>query len=99
MACPISDAPTATRQPAGGTNGSRSLSTFHFPRCRRSFVTMSHVSRYVPASTNDGWPFVGVVVLLAATCIVLVTVIHNRTYKHPTDPTWHSGSTTKAAEH
>jgi hypothetical protein len=60
---------------------------------------MSHVARYVPARTNDGWLFVGLVVLLAAACVVSVTVIRNRTYKHPTDPTWHSGSSAKAAEH
>jgi len=60
---------------------------------------MSHVPRYVPAKTNEGWPVVGLVVLLAAACIVTVTVIHNRTYKHPTDPTWHGASAPKGAEH
>jgi len=59
---------------------------------------MSHTPKYVPARTNDGWGVVGLVVLLTAACIVSVTVIHNRTYKHPTDPTWQS-STKKAAEH
>lgn len=53
---------------------------------------MNHTPRYVPARTNDGWGVVGLVVLLAAACIVSVAVIHNRTYKHPTDPTWQSGS-------
>lgn len=52
---------------------------------------MSHVPKYVPAKTNEGWGVVGLVLLLAAACIVSVTMIHNRTYKHPTDPTWHSG--------
>ena len=33
---------------------------------------------------------VGVVVALAIACIVAVTVIHQRTYKHPADPTWHA---------
>ena len=48
---------------------------------------MTHVPRYVPARTNDGWSVVGLVVLLAAACIVTTTIIHKRTYKHPTDPT------------
>ena len=62
---------------------------------------MSHTPRYVPARTNDGWPVVGLVLLLAAACIVSVTVIHKRTYKHPTDPTWQSGSSEskQAPEH
>jgi hypothetical protein len=58
---------------------------------------MTHVPRYVPARTNDGWPVVGLVVLLAASCIVAVTVIHKRTYKHPTDPTFVSGGEAKPA--
>ena len=49
---------------------------------------MTQVPRYVPASTNDGWPIAGLVLLHAATLIVGVTVIHKRTYKHPTDPTY-----------
>ena len=48
---------------------------------------MTLVPRYVPARTNDGWSVVGLVVLLAAACIVATTIIHKRTYKHPTDPT------------
>jgi hypothetical protein len=32
------------------------------------------------------------VVLLAAACIATTVVIHKRTYKHPTDPTFISGS-------
>jgi hypothetical protein len=48
---------------------------------------MTHVPRYVPAKTNDGWPVVGGVVLLTVALIVSVTIIHQRTYKHPTDPT------------
>ena len=51
---------------------------------------MTHVPRYVPAKTNEGWSVVGLVVLLAAACIVATTIIHKRTYKHPTDPTFHS---------
>ena len=48
---------------------------------------MTHVPRYVPAKTNEGWSVAGLVVLLAAACIVATTIIHKRTYKHPTDPT------------
>ena len=59
---------------------------------------MTHTPRYVPAKTNEGWGVVGLVVLLAAACIVSVTMIYQRTYKHPTDPTWQSG-TKKAATH
>lgn len=47
---------------------------------------MTQVPRYVPAKTNQGWPVVGLITLLTAALIVAVTVIHNRTYKHPTDP-------------
>ena len=49
---------------------------------------MTHVPRYVPARTNEGWSVVGLVVLLAAACIVATVIIHKRTYKHPTDVTW-----------
>lgn len=60
---------------------------------------MHHVDRHVPAKTNEGWPIVGLVFLIAAVCIVGVTVIHKRTYKHPTDPTAVSGGHAAAAEH
>ena len=46
-----------------------------------------HHSRYVPARTNEGWSVVGLVLLFTAACIVATTIIHKRTYKHPTDPT------------
>lgn len=49
-----------------------------------------HVPRYVPARTNQGWPIAGLVALLTVALIAMVTVIHKRTYKHPTDPTWHA---------
>lgn len=49
-----------------------------------------HVPRYVPARTNQGWPAVGLVVLLTAICIAATAMIYKRTYKHPTDPTWHA---------
>jgi len=53
---------------------------------------MTHVPKYVPARTNEGWGVVGLVVLLTAACIVSVTMIYKATYKHPTDPTWQSGA-------
>jgi NADH:ubiquinone oxidoreductase subunit 6 (subunit J) len=63
-------------------------------------MTAHHEPRYVPARTNEGWPVVGLVVLLAAACIVAVTVIHKRTYKPPTDPTWQSaGQHSKPTAH
>ena len=49
---------------------------------------MTHVPRYVPAKTNEGWSVVGLVVLLTAACIAMTVVIHQRTYKHPTDPAY-----------
>jgi hypothetical protein len=49
-----------------------------------------YTPKFVPAKTNGGWPIAGLVWLLAFALIAMVVVIHNRTYKHPTDPTWHS---------
>ena len=49
---------------------------------------MEHVPRYVPARTNEGWSVALGVVLLAVLCIVVATVIHKKTYKPPTDPTY-----------
>jgi hypothetical protein len=51
---------------------------------------MTHVPKHVPARTNDGWGIAVLVFALAAVCIAGVTVIHKRTYKHPTDPTNHT---------
>jgi hypothetical protein len=51
---------------------------------------MEHQDRYVPADTNAGWPFAGGVILLAVACIVGATYMHKKTYKHPTDVTWHA---------
>ena len=56
-----------------------------------------HTPRYVPARTNDGWPVVGLVLLLTASLIVMTAIIHKRTYKHPTDPTWQAAGEGKAA--
>ena len=50
---------------------------------------MQHVDRYVPANTNGGWGFAAGVVLLALACFAMVTYVHKKTYKHPTDVTWH----------
>ena len=50
----------------------------------------AHAPRYVPARTNQGWGAVGIVVLLTIACIVVTTILYQRTYKHPTDPTWHA---------
>jgi len=47
-----------------------------------------HTDRYVPADVNQGWGIAGIVILLVVACIVTATVIHKRTYKHPTDVTW-----------
>ena len=58
---------------------------------------MSHVPRYVPARTNEGWPVVAVIWALTAALIIAVVVIHNRTYKHPTDPTASGGRSGGAA--
>lgn len=49
---------------------------------------MDYVPKYVPAKTNQGWPIVGLITAITIALIVMVTVIHQRTYKHPTDPTW-----------
>jgi hypothetical protein len=47
-----------------------------------------HMDRYVPARTNDGWGAAVATVLLALALIAGATVIHKRTYKPPTDPSW-----------
>jgi hypothetical protein len=62
---------------------------------------MTHVPRYVPAKTNQGWSIVGLVTMLTIALIVGVTVIHKRTYKQPTDPANHAvgGAMSKAPTH
>jgi hypothetical protein len=60
---------------------------------------MTHVPRYVPAKTNGGWPVIGFIWLLTAALIVMVTVIHNKTYKHPTNPVSPGGASRSAATH
>jgi hypothetical protein len=60
-----------------------------------------HTSRHVPARTNEGWGAVGIVTLLTIICIAVTVVLYQRTYKHPTDPTWHAigGAKSKAPAH
>lgn len=41
---------------------------------------------------------VGLVLLLAAACIVATAVIHNRTYKSPTDPTYRAAGSRVGVE-
>jgi len=50
---------------------------------------MQHVDRYVPANTNGGWPIAAGIVLLALACIATAAYVHKKTYRHPTDVTWH----------
>jgi hypothetical protein len=49
----------------------------------------THTDRYVPADTNGGWGFAAFIIFIAAVCIATATYIHKRTYRHPTDVTWH----------
>lgn len=49
-----------------------------------------HQDRYTPANTNSGWGIAALIVGLAVVCIITATYIHNKTYKPPTDPTWHA---------
>jgi hypothetical protein len=46
-------------------------------------------TRHIPANTNQGWGIITLVLLLTAALIVWATVVHKRTYRHPTDVTWH----------
>lgn len=62
--------------------------------------SMEHQDRYVPAVTNGGWPIAAGVVLLAVVCAGIATYVHNKTYKNPTDVTWHAkGQRTAATGH
>ena len=51
---------------------------------------MEHQDRYIPANTNGGWPIAAGVVVLALVCIGIATTVYKKTYKHPTDVTWHA---------
>ena len=51
---------------------------------------MQYVDRYVPADTDGGWGVAAGVILLAVACIATATYVHKKTYRHPTDVTWHA---------
>jgi hypothetical protein len=51
---------------------------------------MEHQDRFVAADTNGGWPIAAGIVALALAFIVMAYVVHEKTYKHPTDVTWHA---------
>ncbi len=59
--------------------------------------------RWVEAKTNEGWGIAAMVVALAVACAVFAFVVHQRTYKHPTDVRWHAagakGAPTNNAAH
>jgi hypothetical protein len=55
-----------------------------------------HRDRYIPAKTNGGWGVAGLVVALAVALSIGAGVIHYKTYKHPTDVTWHAVGSKKA---
>jgi hypothetical protein len=59
---------------------------------------MQHVDRYVPAETNGGWGVAAGIILLAVACIATATYVHQKTYRHPTDVTWHSGTRAAGGE-
>jgi hypothetical protein len=58
---------------------------------------MEHRDRYIPADNNAGWGVAAGIVFLAIVCIATATYVHKRTYKHPTDVTWHARGS-RAAE-
>lgn len=62
---------------------------------------MQSVDRYVPADTSGGWGIAIGVILLAVALIATVTYVHKKTYRHPTDVTWHAKGQgeTKGAGH
>ena len=59
--------------------------------------TPVHRDRYIPARTNEGWGAAAATILLAVALIIGATVIHNRTYKHPTDPSWRAAGSQPAS--
>lgn len=79
------------RRPGGGCD--------YIPRLlNRNFEeSMEHQDRYVPANINGGWPFAGGIILLALICIGFATYVHKKTYRDPTDPTWHAKGQRPAA--
>jgi hypothetical protein len=57
-----------------------------------------HTDRYVPARTNDGWGAAAATIALALVLIAGATVIHKRTYKPPTDPSWQAAGQQPASK-
>jgi hypothetical protein len=57
-----------------------------------------HTDRYVAARTNGGWPAAAATIVFALILIGSATVIHMRTYKPPTDPSWRAAGQAPAAE-
>ncbi len=57
-----------------------------------------HVDRYIPARTNEGWGAAAATILLALVLIVGATIIHKRTYKPPTDPSWRATGSAPASQ-
>jgi hypothetical protein len=57
-----------------------------------------HEDRYIPARTNEGWGAAAATILLAVVLAIGATVIHKRTWKQPTDPTWRAAGQQPAAE-
>lgn len=58
---------------------------------------MQHVDRHIPADVNGGWPIAAGVMLLVIVCIAMATYVHKKTYKHPTDVTWHARGSASGA--
>ena len=54
-------------------------------------------NKHVPAKTAQGWGIAVLVWVLTAACVASVFMIHQKTYKHPTDVRWHSVSQQHAA--
>ncbi len=57
-----------------------------------------HQDRYIPARTNEGWGAAGLTVLLALVLVLAATIIHKRTYKPPTDPSWRAAGSVPASQ-
>jgi hypothetical protein len=61
--------------------------------------TRPHVDRYVPFK-QEGWGVAMFIVLLAIASAAFATVVHKRTYKHPTDVHFQAaGESSSGASH
>jgi hypothetical protein len=59
----------------------------------------SHVARYVPFK-QEGWGIALFVVFLALASATIATIVHKRTYLHPTDVHFQAaGASTTGASH